>query len=61
MAADRVRDGGLIHWEYAGLMAAAAIAGGYLGARVARRLPATAVRWTVVAIGFTLTAYYFSR
>ena len=61
VAADRVRDGGLIHWEYAGLMAAAAIAGGYLGARVARRLPAAAVRWTVVAIGFTLTAYYFSR
>jgi len=51
----------LIHWEYAGLMAVAAVAGGYLGARVARRLPAAAVRWTVVAIGFTLTAYYFSR
>ncbi len=61
VAADRVRDGGLIHWEYAGLMAVAAIAGGYLGARVARRLPAAAVRWTVVAIAFTLTAYYFSR
>ncbi len=51
----------LIHWEYAGLMAVAAVAGGYLGARLARRLPATAVRWTVVVIGFTLTAYYFSR
>ena len=61
LAANHVRGGDLVHWRYAGLMAVAAVAGGYLGARVARRLPAAAVRWTVVVIGFTLTAYYFSR
>ena len=61
LVANHLRGGDLVHWRYAGLMAVAAIAGGYLGARVARRLPPAAVRWTVVAIGFTLTAYYFSR
>ena len=52
---------GLIRWEYAGVMAAAAIAGGYTGARVARRLPARYVRWSVIVIGFGLSAYYFLR
>lgn len=52
---------GLINWRYAAIMAGAAIAGGYIGARVARRLPARYVRWTVIAIGFGLSAYYFAR
>lgn len=50
--------GGLIDWPIAGVMAAAAIAGGYTGARVARRLPAGYVRWVVIVIGFTLAGYY---
>jgi uncharacterized membrane protein YfcA len=50
---------GLIHWRYAAAMMLAAVVGGYAGARVARRLPAAAVRWSVVAIGFGLSAYYF--
>jgi uncharacterized membrane protein YfcA len=41
-------------------MAVAAVAGGYAGARVSRRLPAAYVRWVVVAIGFALAAYYFA-
>lgn len=49
----------LIDWRYASAMAAAAIVGGYTGARVARRLPAVYVRWAVVVIGFGLAAYYF--
>ena len=49
----------LVEWKYALAMAAAAIAGGYAGARVARRLPAKVVRWVVVAVGFGLAAYYF--
>ena len=53
--------GGLVHWPYALAMAAAAITGGYVGARVARRLPVTAVRWLVVTIGFGLAVYYFAR
>lgn len=53
-----VKDG-LVNWHYAIPMAAAAIVGGYVGARVARRLPATVVRYCVIAIGFGLAAYYF--
>jgi len=50
-----------IHWEFALVMAAAAIVGGYLGARVARRLPAIYVRWMVIVIGFGLAVYYFAK
>jgi hypothetical protein len=53
--------GGLVHWPLAGLMAAAAVVGGYAGARVARRLPAWVVRWVVVAVGFGLSGYYFVK
>lgn len=49
----------LIEWKYAAVMAVAAIAGGYVGARVSRRLPASVVRWAVIAIGFGLSSYYF--
>ncbi len=51
--------GGEVRWDLAAVMAAAAIVGGYAGARVARRLPAWTVRWVVVAIGFGLAAFYF--
>jgi uncharacterized membrane protein YfcA len=53
--------GGLVNWPVAGLMAAAAVVGGYAGARVARRLPPGVVRGVVIAIGASLAAYYFSR
>jgi len=53
--------GDLIHWRYAGVMAAGAIVGGYAGARVARRLPAIYVRWVVIAIAFGLAVYYFAK
>ncbi len=53
--------GGLVNWEYAAVMAGSAIAGGYIGARVSRRLPASVVRWAVIAIGFGLSAIYFAR
>jgi len=48
-----------VEWVYAPVMAVAAIAGGYLGARLGRRLPRALVRWTVILIGFGLAAYYF--
>jgi uncharacterized protein len=48
-----------VDWRYALIMAAAAIAGGYLGARVARLLHPRLVRWVVIAIGFGLAAYFF--
>ena len=55
-----VRDG-LVDWRYAPAMAVAAIVGGYIGARVARRLPARYVRYSVIVIGFGLAAYYFIK
>ncbi len=51
----------IIVWEYALIMAAAAIAGGYLGARGARRLSQRAVRGIVLVIGFSVSGYYIYR
>ncbi len=48
-----------VNWQIAAVMAAAAILGGYFGARIARRLDRNLVRRIVVAIGFLLAAYYF--
>ncbi|HUR54038.1 MAG TPA: sulfite exporter TauE/SafE family protein [Gemmataceae bacterium] len=52
---------GLVNWGLAWPMVIAAIVGGYAGARVARRLPAAYVRYTVIVIAFGLAAYYFVR
>lgn len=49
---------GLVIWPYALSMAVAAIVGGYVGARLARRLPAFYVRLLVIVIGFALSGYY---
>jgi uncharacterized protein len=48
-----------VDWPYASSMAVTAIAGGYLGARVARRLDGDIIRWVVVLIGFGLAARFF--
>jgi uncharacterized membrane protein YfcA len=48
---------GIVVWKYAVIMAAAAIVGGYAGARVARRMRVAYVRAIVVTIGFALAAY----
>lgn len=45
-------------WHYALPMAVAAITGGYLGARIARRLRPGLVKGIVVVIGFSLSGYY---
>ena len=50
---------GRVHWPYAGVMALAAIVGGYLGAHGSRYLPRSVVRWFVIAVGFGLSAYFF--
>jgi uncharacterized membrane protein YfcA len=55
-----IRDG-LVNWTYARPMVLAAIVGGYAGARVARRLPASYVRYAVIVIGFGLAAFYFIK
>lgn len=53
--------GGVVNWRYALLMMVAATAGGYIGARVARRIPAVWLRWGIVATGLVMTAIFFWR
>ena len=53
--------GGLVLWREALLMTAATTAGGYLGARAARRIPAPWLRAGVVATGLAMAAIFFLR
>ena len=53
--------GGIVQWQYALLMAVAATLGGYAGARVARRIPAQVLRWTIVATGLVMAALFFAK
>jgi uncharacterized membrane protein YfcA len=54
-----VAEPGMVVWKYALPMVVSAITGGYVGARVARKLPSEYVRWAVVLIGFGLAVYCF--
>jgi uncharacterized protein len=49
----------VIHWTYGVPMILAGIAGGYLGARVVRRLDKNLVRRIIVTIGTLLVTWYF--
>jgi uncharacterized protein len=53
--------GGLIAWREASLMMCASLLGGYLGARVAKVLPAPWIRRGIVATGLAMTALFFLR
>jgi len=48
-----------VDWSLAVPMAVAGCLGSYAAARYSRRLPKTAIRWFVIAMGFGLAAYYF--
>lgn len=50
---------GIVRWSQAAVMMAAATAGGFLGARLGRRLPETWVRSMIVAAGLILAAVFF--
>ena len=50
-----------VAWPYALAMGATAIVGGYLGARVSRKLSVRAVRNVVIAVGFSMSVWYFRR
>jgi uncharacterized membrane protein YfcA len=52
---------GIVVWPQALVMMAAAAAGGFFGARLARRLPAAWVRGAVVATGLVMAAVFFRR
>jgi uncharacterized membrane protein YfcA len=52
---------GAIAWGPAVLMMAAATAGGYVGARGAKRLPVAAVRAVVIVTGVVMSGVFFAR
>jgi uncharacterized membrane protein YfcA len=53
--------GGLVSWPHGLVTMTASVVGGYLGVDVARRVPETYVRATVVTIGAALTVIFFLR
>ncbi|NBO94013.1 MAG: sulfite exporter TauE/SafE family protein [Planctomycetia bacterium] len=52
---------GTVVWWCVVPMTLGAIAGGYAGAAVGRRLPKVVVRWFVISVAFALSGYYFVR
>ncbi len=52
---------GIIWWPQATVMAAGAVLGGYLGARIGRRIPSRNLRGFVIAVGLAMTVYFFLR
>lgn len=53
--------GGIVQWQQAIIMMVAATLGGYLGARVARKIPAHILRWGIVATGLVMAGLFFVR
>ena len=53
--------GGVVQWKQALIMMVAATLGGYLGARVARKIPANWLRAGIVLTGLVMTAVFFAR
>lgn len=52
---------GVVAWGPGLIMVAGAVIGGYVGAALARRINPTWVRRFVIAIGWTMTIYFFIR
>lgn len=50
---------GAVYWKHGSVMIAGAIAGGYLGARFAMKLPQSWIRYFVVLVGAAMTGYFF--
>ena len=52
---------GIVYWYEAGVMMVAATVGGFVGARLARRMPVSMVKAVVVVVGLVMTAVFFVR
>lgn len=50
-----------VMWTQALVMIVGAVLGGYFGAYFAKKLPPAVVRSFVIAVGFSMTAYFFYR
>jgi uncharacterized protein len=53
--------GGAVDWPKAALMVLAAVAGGYVGARLGRRIPQRVLRGGIIAVGLTMSALFFAK
>ncbi|MGZ3509538.1 MAG: sulfite exporter TauE/SafE family protein [Vulcanimicrobiaceae bacterium] len=51
----------IIDWPQALLMAVFAVLGGYVGSRLFRLVPSNVTRMIVIAIGVSMTAYFFAK
>lgn len=49
--------GAPVDWAFVAVLAPTTLLGGYLGARVARRLPENVLRWSVVLLGLAVGVY----
>jgi uncharacterized membrane protein YfcA len=50
-----------VYWRQALVMIVGAALGGFYGAHYSLRLPQKAVRWFVIVVGSSMTAYFFVR
>jgi uncharacterized membrane protein YfcA len=50
-----------VYWPQAAVMVCGAALGGYFGAKYSLRLKPARVRWFVIAVGASMTAYFFVR
>jgi uncharacterized protein len=56
-----VQSAAMINWRLLICMAAAAVCGGALGAKLNQRIPENALRWTVITIGVVFAVVYWLR
>ncbi|MBV9670033.1 MAG: sulfite exporter TauE/SafE family protein [Acidobacteriales bacterium] len=52
---------GAINWKQGTPMILGAVAGGYLGAHYAQKLPQPCIRWFVILVGIGMTIYFFCK
>ena len=52
---------GPVHWAVAAVAAPLSLAGGFLGARIATKIPTTPLRVFIVAFGVAVSIYLFLR
>jgi uncharacterized membrane protein YfcA len=52
---------GDVHWDVVAVAAPASLVGGFLGARIATRIPATPLRIFIVTFGVAVSVYLFFR
>ena len=53
--------GGAVEWPKALLMTVAAVAGGYVGARVGRKIPKPVLRAGIITVGLVMSAVFFLK